>query len=967
MLPYVALDIETTGLEPSRDEIIEIGLVRFGPDGETAALETLVNPGRPIPAHITELTGISDRDVATAPPLSAIRERVARFVGSSIIVGHNIGFDLGFLHRHGLLVRHPHIDTIELATILMPEQQRYGLGSLAHSLGLDAGRQHRALDDARTTAALMRVLQERAGQLPWSTLQAINRAAQAHEWPIREVFQEAATGRRALGAVALGGGLGPGSTSISVSPPGERTEYEPLIPVDERTALDTVALTRMLEPGGALEQAFPGFEYRPQQIEMMRAVASAFNHSLHLIVEAGTGTGKSIAYLLPAIYWAEQNGERVVISTNTINLQDQLYNKDIPDLRALLPFEVRAAVLKGRSNYLCPRRLEALKSKKDLSLEELRVLAKVLVWLPATVTGDRAELSMYEAGEWAVWSRISSDSDVCTTARCWYRRQGMCFYQRARRLAENAHTIIVNHALLLSDVATDNSVLPRYGYLIVDEAHHLEDATTNQLGYSVARWTLESLIVQIGIEGRAFGGFTAQAWLQSQGSVSDEGLAELADAMAALHADNDRALRSVRELFGELSGFVAERQDTPDRYDYRIRLTRDLRIQPAWERIELCWDGVAEDLAAVQAELASLLDLMRSFEGLDTTGHEDLIQEGLGLLHQLEAMVGQVASVILDPEPNTVTWVQSRAGSDEVFLCAVPLYVGHLVEQHLLWQKEAVVLTSATLQTNGEFTYIKERLGAADAEELAVGSPFDYESQVLLYLPTDIPEPNEPQHQGRLNQALIELASATEGRMLVLFTSYRQLRATYDAIHRPLGQRQITVYAQGQGASRSQLLESFRTVPRAVLLGTRSFWEGVDVPGEALSCLVVAKLPFAVPTDPVFAARSAEMDDPFGQYAVPDAILRFRQGFGRLIRTRTDRGIVVVADVRVQTKGYGPMFIDSLPRCTTVVGPLADLPAQAAKWLAREPLSRQRQSGPSDEPTDELEYVPFDELFEQTT
>lgn len=963
MLPYVALDIETTGLESSRDEIIEIGLVRFGPDGESAALDTLINPGRPIPPQITELTGISDRDVATAPPFSAIRERVARFVGSSTVVGHNVGFDLGFLRRHGLLVGHPHIDTLELSMILMPEQQRYGLSSLAHSLGLDTGREHRALDDARTTAALARVLQQRADQLPLGTLQAINRAAQALDWPIGKVFQEAEGRQRTLGAVAARPGSRRGSTSVL--PLEREAEGEPLTPVDERTALDIDVLSRMLQPGGALEKAFPGFEYRLQQVEMMQAVANAFNHSLHLIVEAGTGTGKSIAYLLPAIHWAEQNGERVVVSTNTINLQDQLYDKDIPDLRALLPFEVRAAVLKGRSNYLCPRRLEALKSRSDLSLEELRVLAKVLVWLPTTVSGDRAELSMYDAGEWAVWSRISSDSDMCTAARCWYRRQGTCFYQRARRLAENAHIIIVNHALLLSDVATDNSVLPRYGYLVVDEAHHLEDATTNQLGYNVARWTLESLIVQTGIEGRSFGGLTAEAWLQSQGRVPDDGLAELADAIDALHAENERALRSVRELFQDLAEFVAEYQDAPGRYDYRIRLTRDLRIQPAWERIELRWDGVAEELAAAQTALGQLLEVVQSFEGLGVTGQEDLVQDGLGLQAQLETMIRQIESVILEPEPNTVTWVQSRAGSDEVYLCAVPLYVGHLVQQHLLWQKEAVVLTSATLQTNGEFTYIKERLGAVDAEELAVGSPFDYESQVLLYLPTDIPEPNEPHHQGYLNQALIELGSATEGRMLVLFTSYRQLRATYDAIHQPLAQRQITVYAQGQGTSRSQLLERFRTVPRAVLLGTRSFWEGVDVPGEALSCLVVAKLPFAVPTDPVFAARSAEMDDPFGEYAVPDAILRFRQGFGRLIRTRTDRGVVVVADVRVQTKGYGRMFIESLPKCTTVNGPLSDLPGEAAKWLAREPLSRQGQPETAQKPTDELEYVSFDELFEQ--
>ena len=963
-LTYVALDIETTGLEPSRDEIIEIALVRFGAEGETAALQTLINPGRPIPAHITELTGISDQNVTTAPPLSAVRERLARFVGDSTVVGHNIRFDLGFLHRHGLLSRHPYIDTIELAMILMPEQQRYGLSSLAQSLELDAGSRHRALDDARTTVSLMRALQERADQLPLSTLQPINRAAQAHDWPLKAVFQKAEMQRHSLRTATARSSPTLGrTTGLELDEPGE---YEPLIPVDQRVALDTGGLAKMLEPGGALERTFPDFEYRPQQVEMVQAVADAFNHSLHLIVEAGTGTGKSIAYLLPAIHWAVQNGERVVISTNTINLQDQLYGKDIPDLRTVLPFELRAAVLKGRGNYLCPRRLEALKSKSHLTLEELRVLAKVLVWLPTTATGDRAELSMYEAGEWSVWSRISSDSDMCTSARCWYRRQGTCFYQRARRLAESAHIIIVNHALLLSDVAADNSVLPHYGYLIVDEAHHLEDATTSQLGYSVARWMLESLIVQIGIEERSFGGFTAQAWLQSQGRVPDEGLAELADAIAALHARNQRVLRGTRQLFEDLAQFVAEYGDTPGRYDYRIRLTRDLRIQPAWERIELSWESVSEDLAAAQIELGALLDVLRSFEGLGIPAYEDLVQDGVGLLRQVETMCAQVESVLLEPEHNTVTWVQSRARSDEVFLCAVPLRVGHLVEQHLFWQKEAVILTSATLQTNGEFTYIRERLGAVDAEELAVGSPFDYESQVLLYLPTDIPEPNEPDYQERLNQALIELASATQGRMLVLHTSYRQLQATHDAIRHPLEQRQITVYAQGQGASRSQLLESFRTVPKAILLGTRSFWEGVDVPGEALSCLVVTKLPFAVPTDPVFAARSAEMDDPFGQYAVPDAILRFRQGFGRLIRTRSDRGIVVVADVRVQTKGYGPMFIDSLPKCTTVRGPLADLPGQAAKWLAREPLIRQEDSGTPTESTDELEYVPFDELFEQT-
>jgi DNA polymerase-3 subunit epsilon/ATP-dependent DNA helicase DinG len=326
-------------------------------------------------------------------------------------------------------------------------------------------------------------------------------------------------------------------------------------------------------------------------------------------------------------------------------------------------------------------------------------------------------------------------------------------------------------------------------------------------------------------------------------------------------------------------------------------------------------------------------------------------------------------SILADPvrlseaQEDQITWILTRARTDEVALSAVPLRVGRLVEQHLLWPKEAVILTSATLRTGNDFSFVKDRLGAVDAEELAVGSPFDYKAQVLLYLPTDIPEPNQPYHQQTMNQALIDLAMATEGRMLALFTSYHQLRAVSRAIARPLSQRGITVYTQGLGASRSQLLENFRDTPKAVLLGTRSFWEGVDVPGDPLSCLVLAKLPFAVPSDPVFVARSEEMDDPFYQYTVPDAILRFRQGFGRLIRTKTDRGVAVVMDSRVLNKRYGELFLESLPACTTVRGPLAGLPEAAAMWL-NEGVSLVQTERPGSPEVDdgELEYVSFDDL-----
>lgn len=962
-LVYVALDLETTGLDPARDAIIEVGAIKFNSRGELGTFSSMVNPGRPIPLKITQLTGITDRDVLTAPPFSALREKLARFVGNAIVVGHNVSFDLSFLHHQNCLKNSPYIDTFELASILMPHESRYSLGKLMDSLGISFTTRHRALDDARASMQLFRALQERAADLPLKTLRTINRAARRSRWSLSVVFNEAERRQAhgfgsSIGAQLRAKGLIDERPLFAHVP-----DAEPLVPVTQRSALDVDELAAMLEEGGALARSFPGFEYRPQQVEMLRAVAKAFNQSQHLIVEAGTGTGKSIAYLLPAIHWAVQNGERVVISTNTINLQDQLYHKDIPELSRILSFDVRAALLKGRSNYLCMRRLEAMQRRSNLSPEELRVLSKVLVWLPNTVTGDRAELFMPGPREREVWAQLAADADTCLAERCPHRRQGRCFFYRARRTAENAHLLIVNHALLLSDVAADNRVLPQYNYLIVDEAHHLEDATTTQLGYTVTKRGIERLIARIGRRKAYPASLTQRLLVACRGRVPKEVEGGLRDAVNALHKENERLLRAVKALFEVLAVFVVEHGGARGQYDHRLRLTRALRIQPEWEGVENAWEELSERIGRSLAGLERLIEMVDDAPG-KVPGRADLLQEGGALIKQLQTLHDQLASLLVQPSGGEIAWIQTSARNGEIALCAVPRRVSHLVERHLLWEKEAVIFTSATLRTAGDFDFIKERLGAADAEELAVGSPFDYESQVLLYLPTDIPEPNEPYHQKAINGGLIALAQATRGRMLVLFTSYSQLRATYKAIHRPLAEHGITVYAQGQGASRKQLLENFRTEDRTVLLGTRSFWEGIDVPGEALSCLVIARLPFAVPSDPVFAARSEEMDDPFFQYAVPDAILRFRQGFGRLIRTRSDRGVVVVMDRRVLTKRYGEMFLRSLPACTTVKGPLADLPSRAAAWIDKGPVARAQEHAAETEGEDEVEYVPMEEFWQ---
>jgi ATP-dependent DNA helicase DinG len=492
---YVALDLETTGLDPERDAILEVGAVRFRTSYENGTVQarvldtwkSMINPGRPIPIQIQQLTGITHDEVARAPRFSQVINPLRRFVGQQPVIGHNVSFDLSFLHTHDLPLSNSSVDTFEMASVLMPHVARYSLTKLGEAFELDNLGTHRALDDALATVDLFVALLQHASELPKATLKEINRLASNLDWSLRDVFRDV---ERGLARTAFAGGIGQ-QLAAQLDSREERLgplfateqDEEELIRAARPRAIQVDELAAMLEEGGLFAQSFPGFEYRQQQVEMLRAVASAFNERQHLMVEAGTGTGKSIAYLLPAVTFAALNGEPVVVSTNTINLQDQLFLKDVPDLQHLLPFEFRAVVLKGRSNYLCQRRLAALRRIGVDSVDEMRMLAKVLVWVPSTQTGERGELFMPNRLEQALWSKISAESETCTLDRCRFRERGHCFFYRARRAAERAHLIIVNHALLLSDVAVENRVLPEYRYLIVDEAHHLEASVTRQLSF----------------------------------------------------------------------------------------------------------------------------------------------------------------------------------------------------------------------------------------------------------------------------------------------------------------------------------------------------------------------------------------------------------------------------------------------------------------------------------------------------
>ncbi|TFH35364.1 MAG: DEAD/DEAH box helicase, partial [Anaerolineales bacterium] len=780
---------------------------------------------------------------------------------------------------------------------------------------------HRALDDAHTTRQVFLQLYLKALDLPLPILEEITRLGEEMEWGAGMVFDEA---YRQLD----GDGQRHTLELFPAPPKPAKVSREPLEP----RPIDVDEMAAIFEPAGDLDRHFEGYENRPQQVSMARAIAQAFNNQQHLLVEAGTGTGKSMAYLVPAFQWADQNQQRVVISTNTLNLQDQLIYKDVPDLNAALGKDYRAAVLKGRGNYLCPRRFNALRSLGPRNPEEMRVMAKLLLWLFQGGSGERSELNL-PRGETAVWSRLSAENEDCSLEACAAHSAGRCPYYRARLAAESAHVVIVNHALLLADIATGSRVIPEYGYLLVDEAHHLESATTKGLSYKVSEFEVQRVFRDLGSQRR---GLLRQLIDLARRSLSPARQGQVDNVISTTVDRVEECTQAATILFERLNVLLEnQREGKPlGPYGQQLRILPATRTIPDWEGVEIAWENLREPLSTIASTLNDLADDLESLGPVDGDPVDTLAVAMRIARRSLTEIYSHLENMIFEPDQMVIYWIELSGHEGRLTLHAAPLEVGPLVERHLWHEKESVVMTSATLTTAGEFDFIRRRLYAEDADELALGSPFDYETSTLLYLISDIPEPvDRGNYQRAVEFGLLRLLKATGGRALVLFTSNQQLQATARAISEPLAQAGIQVYEQSSGASRHALLEGFRTSDNAVLFGTRSFWEGVDVPGPALSVLAIVRLPFDVPSDPIVAARAETYESPFDQYMVPEAILRFRQGFGRLIRTRSDRGVVAIFDRRVLSKAYGRAFIDSLPRCSLRQGSLADLPDAAQRWL----------------------------------
>ena len=686
-----------------------------------------------------------------------------------------------------------------------------------------------------------------------------------------------------------------------------------------------------LSRNGTLAKQSTLYEERPTQIELLQKVCEAFNKSKIGVFEAGTGVGKSYAYLIPSMIWALDNKERVIISTGTINLQQQLVEKDIPATQKIIGRPVKAVLLKGRQNYICMRRLADAGNDRDLFSEETELFDKIADWAKTSATGTKSDLSFMPPEN--LWSRINSESDACMGSRCQYREQ--CFVMKVRKEAADANLIVVNHHLLFADIESrmngvgydDTAVLPPYHRIIFDEAHGIEDSATSFFSESITRY---KVMKQINLMYR-----------QRHGCMT--GFLVQVSALSAVDEFSDKAQAAVEAI----------KQNLLELDDIAQNTMQNETTSRLYEATAEQFSPVLQVLDRLRSSLGVFTGLVR--EVLQGIGDDDKdvpsVWEAKTVLHRLEDIIMLCKSYCeWNEKEDTVFWMQKqrmapRQKGDEIVnfvqFNQTPLDIAPLMNMGVFEPIGTVVCTSATIKTGTTFDFWMRRNGLSFVEDERImqgefASPFPYRTNMIFAVPSDSPEPKAPEFQPWIEDAIPRLIVAASGRTLVLFTSYDSLKSCYQAARLYLRNAPFELMKQGDD-DRFRLLERFKNDRSSVLFATDSFWEGVDVPGDSLSQVIMVKLPFAVPNDPVFAARGEAIEkhggSSFRELSVPHAVIKFRQGFGRLIRRSDDKGVVVVLDRRIVEQSYGKQFTNSVPMTRRMFNPLTDILAAVEKFL----------------------------------
>ncbi|WP_079479984.1 ATP-dependent DNA helicase DinG [Halobacillus salinus] len=931
MTTFAIVDLETTGNAASKgDRIIEIGIVLIQEDGNVIdEFSSLVYPERDIPPFISSLTGIEEEDVLDAPLFSEIVEEVYSIVKNSCIVAHNIEFDLGFLNHELERAGYPSIhnqiiDTVELSRIMLPMSPSFKLGQLSERLGMGHDRPHRALSDAQATSDLLLYLMERLKQLPERTLDYLLKIEPKLKSELRPFIQSAIADNR---------------YSTTVDEKYELWHGIPVKKVNRSQAKQVLNLppfeewvTQVYESSEGLQKLMANYEWRTGQKSMSEDTYRALTGGQHALIEAGAGTGKSIAYLLAALYVAICKEERILITTHTTSLQKQLLDEEIPRVEKLFDRPIQAVLYKGRSHYisLVHFRYELEQSESDnydISLTK----AMILVWLTETSTGDMDEIQLPSNGK-QFWHKVSSEQ---STKSVHLDMGEDSYYDLARKKAEHSDLLITNHALFSLDLISEEDRLPSYDRVIIDEAHHLESVASRYFGVQFNYRELQRQLSQLTE--------IYQKSLYKQLSLPEEFFKDAGSCQRLVDEAKEELNQWSRYMFqqakrkhrksNKAKSDVGRIQCTLDEKDPLYQTSKEMchrflsSIRKLVYRMERMHNHLALTVKLVEAP--SLQVLLSRLESQITFCKQ--------IIERLNAffMNDSAAAKWLETE--------GEGASNAVYLFSEPLDVRELLKTQLFEKKRSVVLTSATLSTNRNFDYVKKTLGLFGMDRLVesvIESPYQFDKQVRLMVPSDFPNIKEDPESfvEALSEAIYSMAHVTKGRMLVLFTSYEMLKNTYYLLKEFIDPEEFMIFAQGiSSGSRDRLKKNFQSFDQSILLGTSSFWEGVDIPGDDLSCLMMVRLPFQPPDQPLQNLQNQNLKEaglnPFMERALPHAILRFKQGFGRLIRSSTDRGVVFICDQRIMEARYGKYFLSSIPNVPVSYRSTRELMNETEEWI----------------------------------
>jgi len=870
---YISLDTETTGFDPVADQPIEISAVKFQGDKIIETFDTLLNPGIEIPSMVTFITGIKNEDLVGAPTFNEIKDKLREFLGDYPIIGHNISFDIEFLQKKGLPVENPMYDTLHLAGILLDKMPSLSLDTLTRTLKIQHENKHRALSDALACFELFKIFQEKISALPPALLKEIQQLIPKSDWAVGDIFIQAKS-------------VTPSNNQNSISEskselPELNQKYHP---EDVSDIFDTK---------GPLSHFIKNYETRDSQQKMATEILKSFKNHHHALIEAGTGTGKTLAYLMASALWCQNNSAKVVISTYTNNLQDQILGKDYEIIQKLFP-KLTIAPLKGRRKYLSVKRLYELKTKNYLHDYELMVIIKILIWLENGGTGDLEELNL-QGKELLVLEDICCSETDCKHAD--EDNVNKCFLLKARQKAEKADIVVVNHALLLQDLVSTHELLPPFQNLILDEAHHLEkvatDTLTIELNLNSYTRIIERLhLTLVDIQSRA------------QNSLFSSNLSQ---DLSQLSIDNDSLKDKLRTIH-ELISSIVQTHSRPGSYEQQVMVTPSISSLPEWQNASETSKSITEFTQKVIKTLCHIIEKGKTMDP-DSTWLNDLEP----FENRLLSKIGKITDVFEKLNQN-ITWICINYDRN-LMIKSAPLAVKDTLEEKLYSQKESIILTSATLTTNSSFKYLRSELGLGDQfTETMLPSHFSYPDQVKIIVVEDMPNPNSQEYQKATADALKIIIKKNGGRTLGLFTSKESLKNAFYSLAAPLKDEGFNILAQGLNGGRGKILAVFKDEPAtSALLGTNSFWEGVDLIGDDLTCVVIVKLPFDPPDNPLVAARGRTVENFFDDYQIPRAILRLKQGFGRLIRSASDTGTIVLLDPRIVQKAYGRQFLSSLP------------------------------------------------------